>query len=907
MAGKNIKGITIEIDGNATGLDKALKGVNNTSVKLNTELGQVNKLLKFDPSNVTGLSQKQELLTKSIENTSDKLNQLKSAQSQVEAQYKSGNIGEEQYRAFQREIATTEQSLNGYKTQLSGLQSEQDKLGQNTKRLNTFFEASGKSINDFSDILGTKMVNSIKNGTASSDQLEMALNKIAKEALGAGGDFNKFKTALDGIKNGNSLNDVKQSLSELAPEAGKSEKAIEDMADSASGSKMMQATEVLSGVGDKIKELADSARESSMEFGSAFGNLNATTNLSGEELEKLKGVATEVFKSGVTDSIEEATEATSTMKSAFSDLNNQDLQHLTEQVMTLSKRTGTDVKENVRGTQQLMNAFGLDSKQAFDLVASGYQNGLNYSDDFMDTLNEYAPVFSAAGFSSEEMFTILENGMKNGAMNTDKTADAVKELQIRIGDGTFEKNMGMFSESTKGTFSEWKKGNATVADVAKNISADLKTMSPEKQQQAVSALSSQFEDLGLRASSSLFDVGNQFDNVGGKLDSASKKDPAQEWQASLNDLKTSLQEIGTEVTKSLKPLLDFVVDLAKKFNGLSTPVKQFIMVFSGILVALSVIAPIIAAVMSIGLTVALVAAGIGIAIGAIILIIMNWGAIVDWLQGVWQAFSSWIGDLWNGMKQLASDVWNGMKDTISNVCQGIADFVSGIWQGIKDTTSNVFNGIKDFMSGIWDGIKNMVSNAVDGVKNTISNVWDGIKIITSSAWDGIKSMITDPLETAKGVIKGIVDAIKGFFSFSITWPKIPMPHFSINPAGWEIGDLLKGKIPSLGVDWFANGGILTKPTIFGQNGNSLMVGGEAGKEAVAPLSDLMAYVEAAVANQIGDMSSNFAQMIQLLSIIASKETSFDINGKTLIKETAQGFKEEFDFIDRTNSRMRGFA
>ena len=97
MAGKNIKGITIEIDGNATGLDKALKGVNNTSVKLNTELGQVNKLLKFDPSNVTGLSQKQELLTKSIENTSDKLNQLKSAQSQVEAQYKSGNIGEEQY------------------------------------------------------------------------------------------------------------------------------------------------------------------------------------------------------------------------------------------------------------------------------------------------------------------------------------------------------------------------------------------------------------------------------------------------------------------------------------------------------------------------------------------------------------------------------------------------------------------------------------------------------------------------------------------------------------------------------------------------------------------------------------------------------------------------------------------
>lgn len=139
MGSKKIKGITIEIDGNTSGLDKALKGVNNTSVKLNSELKDVNKLLKFDPKNVTGLAQKQELLTKSVENTSDKLNQLKSSQSQVEAQFKSGNIGEEQYRAFQRELASTEQSLKSYKSQLSNLQLEQDKLSQNTKRLDTFF------------------------------------------------------------------------------------------------------------------------------------------------------------------------------------------------------------------------------------------------------------------------------------------------------------------------------------------------------------------------------------------------------------------------------------------------------------------------------------------------------------------------------------------------------------------------------------------------------------------------------------------------------------------------------------------------------------------------------------------------------------------------------------------------
>ena len=126
--------------------------------------------------------------------------------------------------------------------------------------------------------------------------------------------------------------------------------------------------------------------------------------------------------------------------------------------------------------------------------------------------------------------------------------------------------------------------------------------------------------------------------------------------------------------------------------------------------------------------------------------------------------------------------------------------------------------------------------------------------------------------------------IKGLFNFKLKFPDIsiphiPMPHFRISGSF----NPLKGQIPSIGIDWFANGGILTKPTAFGMNGNNIMVGGEAGKEAVAPLSDLMAYVEKAVANQIGQMDSNFAQMIQLLTIIASKDMSLNMDGKTVME------------------------
>lgn len=188
------------------------------------------------------------------------------------------------------------------------------------------------------------------------------------------------------------------------------------------------------------------------------------------------------------------------------------------------------------------------------------------------------------------------------------------------------------------------------------------------------------------------------------------------------------------------------------------------------------------------------------------------------------------------------------------------------------------------MSGIWDSIKNMVSNAVNGVKNTVSNIWEGIKNITQSAWNGIKSMITTPIEAAKNVVSGIIDKIKGLFNFSLKFPSIsiphiPLPHFrmsgSFNP--------LKGQIPKIGVDWFAKGGILTKPTIFGMNGGNFMAGGEAGKEAVAPLSDLMAYVRQAVKAEVGGMDANFAQMIQLLTIIASKDMNLNMDGRSVME------------------------
>lgn len=126
--------------------------------------------------------------------------------------------------------------------------------------------------------------------------------------------------------------------------------------------------------------------------------------------------------------------------------------------------------------------------------------------------------------------------------------------------------------------------------------------------------------------------------------------------------------------------------------------------------------------------------------------------------------------------------------------------------------------------------------------------WD--QNTTTSVWNGIKSAIETPLNKAKNIVKSVIDTIKGFFNFNISWPHIPMPHFSITPRGWGVGDLLKGKIPKLGIDWYAKAmnepRILDGAQIFGAMGGRLLGGGEAGQEVLYGRAQLMRDISTAV-------------------------------------------------------------
>lgn len=143
---KRIKGITIELDGNTTGLDRALQGVNQRSRDLQSELSDVQRLLRFNPGNVELLEQQQRLLSEQVENTAQKLQQLKQVQGQVQAQFERGDIGEEQYRAFQREVIATEGRLEHFQNQLRETESQLNETGNDVEDLGERFQNAGEKM-----------------------------------------------------------------------------------------------------------------------------------------------------------------------------------------------------------------------------------------------------------------------------------------------------------------------------------------------------------------------------------------------------------------------------------------------------------------------------------------------------------------------------------------------------------------------------------------------------------------------------------------------------------------------------------------------------------------------------------------------------------------------------------------
>ena len=961
--GNRIKGITVEIGGDTTGLDKALRGVNSSITKTQSALNDVNKLLKLDPSNTVLVAQKQQLLSQAVSQTSDKLEALESAQEQVTAAFQRGDIGQDKYQAFQREVEETRGKLNQYKNDLSSLQTEQDRLSSNTARLEKLFSSTGTQVDDYADVLGSKLVSAIKNGTANSDQMKTAIEKIGKSATGGKADIRQLTDALDTVDDGEAVRNLIEELKQAGDAAQDTAEDVGQIAENTKGVALMQTADQLSAVGDKIQDIGTKAMDAYSETENAVIKVNAYFGETGQAAEESANVIKSVYSDGVGESMDSVADAVLMVKKNLGDLSETDLTNLTQQAITLDELYGIDMNETLRGVNSLMQQYGLTAQEAMDYIVVGTQNGLDKTNELGDNLSEYAGKFSQAGYSASEYFQLLDNGLKNGAYNLDKVNDAINEVTTRLVDGTIGESIGSFSTKTQELFTSWQNGGATQKQVIDSIVADIGNCTNQQEALNLAALAfgTMAEDGNLKFITSLTSVGSTYDSVKGSAQGMfdATTTPMQQMESNTRKLQQALVPLGEKLAELanaiLPPLVSVITTIGGWFERLPGPVQNFVMILGALLAIIPALPPVIAAIsVAMGalnismLPIIAVIAAVAAAIAGIIAIIQNWGAITQWFGELWNtictgigamvdSLKAWFSNLWTHLqsvwegicnvvqtavmllgsiiqgavdiitlpfqmiwencKGIVSSVWEGIKSvvssaihavssTISSVMGAIKNVISTVWNAIsskvssvlntiKTTVSTVFNAVKSVASSIWNGIKSVISSVVDGikskvssvfngVKSTVTSIFNGIKSTATSVWNGIKDAIIKPVEAAKNAVKGIIDKITGFFSgMKLELPKIKLPHFKISGKL----SLSPPSVPHLSIDWYKEGGILTKPTVFGMNGSSLMAGGEAGKEAVLPLKGFYDQLEHILSSRM-----NTGKMEQYLAVIANNSS-----------------------------------
>ena len=961
--GNRIKGITVEIGGDTTGLDKALRGVNSSITKTQSALNDVNKLLKLDPSNTVLVAQKQQLLSQAVSQTSDKLEALESAQEQVTVAFQRGDIGQDKYQAFQREVEETRGKLNQYKNDLSSLQTEQDRLSSNTARLEKLFSSTGTQVDDYADVLGSKLVSAIKNGTANSDQMKTAIEKIGKSATGGKADIRQLTDALDTVDDGEAIRNLIEELKQAGDAAQNTAEDVGQIAENTKGAALMQTADQLSAVGDKIQDIGTKAMDAYAETENAVTKVNAYFGETGQAAEESANVIKSVYSDGVGESMDSVADAVLMVKKNLGDLSETDLTNLTQQAITLDELYGIDMNETLRGVNSLMQQYGLTAQEAMDYIVVGTQNGLDKTNELGDNLSEYAGKFSQAGYSASEYFQLLDNGLKNGAYNLDKVNDAINEVTTRLVDGTIGESIGSFSTKTQELFTSWQNGGATQKQVIDSIVADIGNCTNQQEALNLAALAfgTMAEDGNLKFITSLTSVGSTYDSVKGSAQGMfdATTTPMQQMESNTRKLQQALVPLGEKLAELanaiLPPLVSVITTIGGWFERLPGPVQNFVIILGALLAAFTALTPVIAAIsVAMGalnvsmLPIIAVIAAVAAAIAGIIAIIQNWGAITQWFGELWNtictgigamvdSLKAWFSNLWTHLqsvwegicnvvqtavmllgsiiqgaidiitlpfqmiwencKGIVSSVWEGIKSvvssaihavssTISSVMGAIKNVISTVWNAIsskvssvlntiKTTVSTVFNAVKSVASSIWNGIKSVISSVVDGikskvssvfngVKSTVTSIFNGIKSTAASVWNGIKDAIIKPVEAAKNAVKGIIDKITGFFSgMKLELPKIKLPHFKISGKL----SLSPPSVPHLSIDWYKEGGILTKPTVFGMNGSSLMAGGEAGKEAVLPLKGFYDQLEHILSSRM-----NTGKMEQYLAVIANNSS-----------------------------------
>lgn len=560
--------VTTKIGIDISELKKNITEANRRIRSLNAEFKSATAGMDTWSNSTDGLAKKVEQMTGIVEQEKIKLSALEEQYKQIaETQGKDSKAAEELYIKMKNQEAAVGRASASLK--------------KYTEKLNETTQEEQKSKGAFASL-----EEEISNQEKELDRLKdgykdaaLTFGKGSKEATTLKKDIKKLSEELK-------VN--KEAAAKLDTSTDKLDKSLKNTKSAAEKSKEgLDSVRIAIGnlISDGIKKMAteikDTLEKVTVETQEASSSFQAITGANEKTTEKFSEKMQEVYKAGYGESLKDIGDKMAYVKQVTKETDPSKVKELTENAIALEDTFGSDFQETIRGVNGLMTHFGTDSTKAFDLFVKGSQKGLDYTNELGDNVAEYGGNFEQAGYTAEEYFQLLANGTKSGAYNLDKVNDSINEVKNRLGDGSIEKNIGIFSKDTKKSFKAWKDGKGTMKDVIDSIVKDINGCKNE--QKALTMASTAFgtmgEDANLKVVKSLKSTGKSFENVKGSAEKLK--------EVKYDDVASKYKEIGRTVQLELfeplaKKLLPKVEELADYAIKHTDKVKTGIIVLGGL-------------------------------------------------------------------------------------------------------------------------------------------------------------------------------------------------------------------------------------------------------------------------------------------------------------------------------------
>lgn len=719
-----IKGITIELDGETTGLQKALSNVSKESISIQQELKDVERLLKFDPGNTEALAQKQKLLSAQIENTTQKLNQLKDAESQVEQQFKSGDIGESQYRAFRREIEFTEGSIDKLKQSLAKVDdgANIDKLKNDMKELGNSTDEAEDKVGELRSGLSQLVIGAVA-GVGISNVIEDALDTSSLNTQ-IDISFNVPEESVQSVKNAISTVETYGVDSEAALEGVRRQWALnKDASDESNAAVVQGAATIVAAYGDvDFTELIQETNE-----------LSKTLGISDEEA---LGLTYSLLQMGFPpDQLDIITEYGSQLHNAG--YNAQEIQA----IMAAGVETGT---------------------WNIDVLLDGLKEGRIVLAEFGQGVDQTtADMFSKIGVSSEQLQNwgkAVAEGGEGGKVAMQEVAEALS----KVDDKTLQNQLG-----TKIFGTLWEENGTKITDTILGMNNNL-TTAEENQNNLNSATEALNADPMIQMQTAVSNLMTALAplltiiaNVIGKI---------AEWVSNNPTLAATI----TAIVVTVSILMGVLMGIAPIITALVTSAGALTIGIGALTLPVLAVVAAIAALVAIGVAlyanwdwIKLKAAEVWTAIST---------GVSNFAQSVVNFFTVTIPGALNSLGEFFSGLWTTITTTFTNGWNSIVTFftesipawIESVGQWFLELPNKIayalgyaIGTIIQWGTDAWSYLQTNVPIWIEGISNFFSElpgkIWTWLVNVVTNITTWGSNMLTEATTAVTNTINGIVD------------------------------------------------------------------------------------------------------------------------------------------------------